>query len=111
MQSKKFSTMNVKSQQLKLVKMKGPSKDASVPLGREKKATTRGRKGHGKEKGWGWGREGNMIWCWVGEKDWNSWGPVERMETGNLRRKEVGEPSRMYQRPGGETLRTQREGP
>lgn len=69
MQSKKFSTMNVKSQQLKLVKMKGPSKDASVPLGREKKATTRGRKGHGKEKGWGWGRKGNMIWCWVGEKD------------------------------------------
>lgn len=42
MQSKKFSTMNVKSQQLKLVKMKGPSKDASVPLGREKKAIPSG---------------------------------------------------------------------
>ena len=45
MQSKKFSTMNVKSQQLKLVKMKGPSKDASVLCGREKRAITSGKEG------------------------------------------------------------------
>lgn len=54
MQSKKFSTMNVKSQQLKLVKMKGPSKDASVPLGREKKVITSGKEEGTWEGKWTW---------------------------------------------------------
>jgi hypothetical protein len=52
-------------------KLKCPCKDASVPLGREKKAITigeGGREGPGKEIG-GKGGEGNLIWYWVREKD------------------------------------------
>lgn len=43
--------------QKNVIKLKGPSKDASVPIGREKKATTVGEGGPGREKGWGGQRE------------------------------------------------------
>jgi hypothetical protein len=33
-------------------KLKGPSEAASLPLGKEKKTTTRGREGPGREVGW-----------------------------------------------------------
>jgi hypothetical protein len=42
-------------------KLKCPSEDASVPLGREKKATTSGE--GGRDLG-----EGNLIWYWVRER-------------------------------------------
>jgi hypothetical protein len=42
--------------------------DASVPLGKKKKATSRG-KGTWESKGNGGSREGYMIWYLVGEKD------------------------------------------
>jgi hypothetical protein len=46
----------------KFIKQKGPSEDLSVPLGREKKATTRGDGGRElRGKGDGGGRKGNMI--------------------------------------------------
>jgi hypothetical protein len=57
------------------LKLKGPSEDASVPLGREKKAITRGEGGRdqrGKvDSGEGWREEvkGDLIWYWVREKD------------------------------------------
>jgi hypothetical protein len=43
--------------QKNVIKLKGPSKDASVPIGREKKATTAREGGPGREKGWGGQRE------------------------------------------------------
>jgi hypothetical protein len=56
----------------KVNKLKGPSEDASVSLGREKKTITSGegeRDLRGKvDWGEGWG-EGNLIWYWVREKD------------------------------------------
>ena len=52
----------------KVNKLKGPCEDASVPLGREKKATTRGEGETWKGKGMV-GGEGNMIGYWVGEKN------------------------------------------
>jgi hypothetical protein len=48
----------------------GSSEDASVPLGREKKKPQGwggGRDVHGREREWG--KEGNLIWYGVGEKD------------------------------------------
>jgi hypothetical protein len=53
----------------KMNKQMGPSEDILVPLGREKKAITRGEGGtwEGKWTGsWGEG-EGNIIWYWVEE--------------------------------------------
>jgi hypothetical protein len=61
----------------RLIKLKCPSEDASVPLGRDKKAITSGqgwREGIGRESGHGqgqWGVEGNLVWYWVREKDWS----------------------------------------
>jgi hypothetical protein len=54
-------------------KLKYPNKDASFPLGREKKAIISGgecggRERSGKESGLGVGR-GNLIWYWVREKN------------------------------------------
>lgn len=61
----------IQSRKLKKVnKLKGPSEDASVPLGREKKTTPWGKEGRdrgGKKDGVR--VEGNMIWYWVGEKN------------------------------------------
>jgi hypothetical protein len=53
-------------------KLKCPSEDASVPLGREKKAITSGEGGwnsEGKVEVGEWRREENLIWYWVREKD------------------------------------------
>ena len=52
-------------QSTELNKLMGPSEDASVPLGREKKAimSSRGRKGPGWEREQGGGR-GNLIGYW-----------------------------------------------
>jgi len=50
----------------KVNKRSCPSEDASVSFGREKKATTSREVGREGDEG---GREGNMIWYWVKEKD------------------------------------------
>ena len=72
-QKKKYRLSKIQSTELKKVnKLKCPSEDASVPLGREKKAITSGEGGTWKGKEMGWeGREvrGNLIWYWVREKD------------------------------------------
>jgi hypothetical protein len=52
-------------------KLKCPREDASVPLGREKKAITSGKGGRhlgGKVDRRTWGEEGNLIWYWVRQK-------------------------------------------
>ena len=53
----KYRIPKIQSTELKKVnKLKGPSEDASVPLGRKKKAITRrkgGREGPWRERGWG----------------------------------------------------------
>ena len=65
--TKKYRILRIQSTELKKVnKPKGPSEDASIPLGREKKHSQEGWKG-----GPGWergkrGEEGNMIKYWVG---------------------------------------------
>ena len=70
---KKYRIPKIQSTELKKVnKLKCPSEDASVPLGREKKAITSGEGGtwEGKWMGVGGVRgEGNLIWYWVREKD------------------------------------------
>ena len=67
--NKKKNTQDTIHRTQKVNKLKGPSEDASVPLGREKKAITGdGGEGPGRESRWG-GEAGNMIWHWVGEKD------------------------------------------
>ena len=71
---KKYRITKIQSSELKKVnKLKGPSEEASVPLGREKKAITSGEGGMdlgGKVDGGGQiGLEGNLIWYWVREKD------------------------------------------
>jgi hypothetical protein len=58
----------------RLNKLKCPSKDVSVPLGREKKSSTSGEKGGSWEQKWTGveresEREGNLIWYWAREKD------------------------------------------
>jgi hypothetical protein len=59
----------------RLNKLKCPSEDDSVPLGRKKKAIKVGwREGLGRESRWGggggaMGGYGNLIWHWVREKD------------------------------------------
>ena len=56
-----YRTLNIQSTELKKVnKPKGPSEDASIPLGWEKKAITGGRR----EGGTGWERE----------QGWGKWG-------------------------------------
>ena len=74
-QKKKYRIPKIQSTELKKVnKLKCPSEDASVPLGREKKAITSGEGGRdlgGKvDRGRGYMRgKGNLIWYWVREKD------------------------------------------
>jgi hypothetical protein len=56
----------------KLKKLKCPSKDCSVPFGREKKTITNGEEemdlGQKVDGGRGVGEEGTLIWHWVSEK-------------------------------------------
>ena len=70
---KKYRIPKIQSTELKKVnKLKCPSEDASVPLGREKKAITSGEGGRdqrGKVNGRAVEEEGNLIWYWVREKD------------------------------------------
>ena len=68
---KKYRIPKIQSTELKKInKLKCPSEDSSVLLGRENKATSKWGEREGSGKGRGWGREeGNMIWYWVGEKD------------------------------------------
>jgi hypothetical protein len=68
---KKKRIPKIQSTEVKKVnKLKGPNEDASVPLGREKKATTkvgwRGRNLGGKRDA---GEEGNIVCYWVRGKD------------------------------------------
>jgi hypothetical protein len=37
-----------------------------------------------------WEEKGILIWYWVRENEWNSEGQAERMQTGYLRKYEVG---------------------
>ena len=70
----------------KLNKLKSPSEDASVLLGREKKVSTRWKGGTWEGK---WMRMGERMEpdLLLGErKGLKPRGPAERMETGNLRR-------------------------
>ena len=57
----------------RLNKLKCPSEDASVPLGREKKAITSGEGGRdlqgNMDRVGGSGGKENLIWYWVREKD------------------------------------------
>jgi len=53
----------------KINKLKGLMENASISLGREKKASTMGERGIWLGKGTGVGREQNMTWFWVGGKD------------------------------------------
>jgi hypothetical protein len=63
-EKKKYRITKIQSSELKKVnKLKGPSEDTSVLLGREKKAITRAEGGTERESGHG-GR-GIMMWCWV----------------------------------------------
>jgi hypothetical protein len=83
----------------KFNKLKDPSEDASVSLGKKKKAITNregGRHLGGKlNRSCGRREESNLV---LGEgKGLMPWGPVEIIETGNFRR--LGGPSRMHQRP------------
>ena len=58
---KEYRIPKIQSTELKKVnKLKGPSEDASVPLGREKKAITSGERGK------------NLIWYWMREKELKS---------------------------------------
>jgi hypothetical protein len=58
----------------RLNKLKCPTEDTSVPLGKEKKAITseEGGRDLGGKVDWvvgQWGLERNLIWYWVREKD------------------------------------------
>ena len=73
-------------------KPKGPwCDDASIPLGKEKKAIKGVGKGD-RDLGWKGEREGKRgTWSDIGGREWRRtglkpWGPAERMETGNLSR-------------------------
>jgi hypothetical protein len=96
----------------KVNKLKDPSEYASVPLGREKKATTSGEEGPWRKREWGV-LKGEHSWILDGEKELKFL--RDSRKNVNMQPWEVGGwggPSRMYQRPGRqETLRTQREGP
>ena len=89
---KKYRIPKIQSTELKKVnKLKSPSEDASVPLKREKKATTReeGRRdlrGKG-DGGRGW-EERNMIWYWMGGKGLKP--PRASRKNGNRQSWEVG---------------------
>ena len=53
---KRYRIPRIQSTELKKAnKLKGPSKDVSIPLGREKKAITGSRGGGGRGGGGGWG--------------------------------------------------------
>jgi hypothetical protein len=54
---------------IKFNKLKCPSEDASVALGREKKAITSGEGGRESRRRLLWGERGNRIWYWVREKE------------------------------------------
>ena len=69
----KYRIPKIQSTEFKKVnKLKSPSEDASVPLGKKKKGITSWegvRERPGRESGcgeWGWG---NLIWYWVRVKD------------------------------------------
>ena len=80
-QKKEYRIPKIQSTELeKINKPKGPSNDSSIPLGRKKKAITRGDLGG---KGDMKGKRGTQ--CGIG-KGLKSQGPAERMVTGNLRR-------------------------
>ena len=64
---KKYRIPKIQSTELKKVnKLKCPNEDASVLLGREKKAITIGKQKWMRE---GVGGEGNLRWYWVREKN------------------------------------------
>ena len=78
----------IQSTELKKVnKLKCPSKDASVSLGREKKAITRGvvkeEPGRESRQGGGSGGRGEPDLVFGEGKGMKSRGPEERMETDN----------------------------
>ena len=64
---KKYLIPKIQSTELKKFnKLKCPGEDASVPLGREKKAITSGEGGRdlGRKVDGSWRGEGDLIWYW-----------------------------------------------
>lgn len=81
----------------------GPSEETSVPLGREKKATTR-REGRRKLGEKGNGGEGIIICYWLGGKDWSPECHHKKEKQETPRRKEVKKPQKCTRHLGGERL-------
>jgi hypothetical protein len=97
---KNYRIPKIQSTELEKVnKLKCPSEDSSVPLGREKKAITNfggggpGRESQQEEE---WEKEGNLIWYWVREKDWSSAGQQKEWKQATSGNKRLGEPSKMH---------------
>jgi hypothetical protein len=80
------------------------SEDASIPLGREKKAITSGE-GPGRESGWSWEEEwegggkvcvggggGNLTWYWVREEVWSPEGQQKECKQETSRNRRLGGP-------------------
>jgi hypothetical protein len=82
------------------------SEDTSVPLGREKKEITSGERGRDigvKVDGGGekeWGKEGNLIWYWVREKNLSPEDHQKEWKQVTLGSRRLKGPSRMHQRLG-----------
>ena len=89
--AKKYRIHRIKSTELKKVnKLKDPSEDGSIPLGREKKSNPREQRHGGSWVGKGLGGERNMINYW-GKAGLKPWGPAERMEICNLDGRKLGD--------------------
>jgi hypothetical protein len=64
---KKYRISKIQPTDLKVNKLKCPSEDTSVQIGREKKVITSGK--GGRNLGGKGGGERNLIWYWVREKN------------------------------------------
>jgi hypothetical protein len=83
---KKYRIPKIQPTELKKInELKCPSEDTSVPLGREKKATTSEEEGRELERKVDRGRGGKADVVLGEGKGLKPGRPTERMETGNLR--------------------------
>ena len=98
--SQKYRIPKIQSRELRTVnKLKGPSEDTSVPLGREKKATNHkggGKEGPVREKRGGRGEHDVLLGR--RKREPKSQQKELKQETSGDRR--LGRPSRIHQRPG-----------
>jgi hypothetical protein len=109
---KKFWIPKLQSTELKKVnKLKCPSEDSSVSLGRRMQSQV-GREGPGRGSRWGgdWGGgEGNLIWYCVRENDWSPEVQQKEWKQPSSVVRRLGGHSRMHQRPGRWETQTQRD--